>query len=510
MKLSDWNADATDVQKGSELGGSGQIMSSRSRQQKSNASAPARSRARRGSRRLTIRSRRLGAIACLVALCGVIFGVGGALGQPDAARPAQAARVVRVAHVRGHATASHRAAHPRRLRTAVRSVRAHRAHRAHAAHKRAGRRHIRRMVARAKRAHARRAAHAARARQQAAKRRHRHHKAKTKNGHRLTMRSFVARLTPATTAVGGESLPGSLIDIARPGSGALTTASPAATSAAPASSTSGSPQVNALANQVRAVATGATAPARASGSSVARTPAHTQTKHKPAPARSHKGSSGTTFLLPLGVPAPLEHFVNRVPEPLWIALASALAMAGIGGAAALRSGRRARRQAGEYAAVAAVALTDPLTGVLNRRGFGDVADRELARARRYRTPFVLAYVDVRGLKAVNDSEGHLAGDAVIKQVARLLSDSVRAEDAAGRLGGDELALLLTGQSATGADAVIERIQSRIPACRAELGLGTEWGVTIGTASFPADGATFEELVATADRRLYEQRGIQLR
>jgi diguanylate cyclase (GGDEF)-like protein len=210
------------------------------------------------------------------------------------------------------------------------------------------------------------------------------------------------------------------------------------------------------------------------------------------------------------VPAPIEHFVNRVPEALWIALASALALAGIGGAVALGSARRIRRQAGEYAAVAAVALTDPLTGVLNRRGFSDVAERELARARRYRTPFVLAYVDVRGLKSVNDSEGHLAGDAVIRQAARLLSDSVRAEDAVGRLGGDELALLLTGQSATGADAVIERIEARLPAVRNELGLDTSWDLTIGTASVPADGATFDELVATADRRLYEQRGIQLR
>jgi GGDEF domain-containing protein len=58
--------------------------------------------------------------------------------------------------------------------------------------------------------------------------------------------------------------------------------------------------------------------------------------------------------------------------------------------------------------------------------------------------------------------------------------------------------------------VIERIQARVPAARGELGLDTSWELTIGTASFPTDGASFEELVATADRRLYEQRGIQLR
>ncbi len=492
------------------------IMSSRSQQQESNARSSARPRPVPGSLGLAIRSRRLGAIACLVALCGVVFGVGGALAHPDGARPARAAHV---AHVRAHAT--HRAARPHRLRMGVRAARAHRAHhRHHRAHRR-----LRPMVARAhhgRRAHARRharhAAHAA-AWHRAAKR-HRRHK-KGKKTHRLTMRSFVARLSPATATIGGQSLPGSLIAIARPGSGAL------APSAAPAQATSaaaaGSPQLNVLANRVRAVATGAATtsagiPARASGTTATATATGTATqtrtqsaaKHAPVHKASKPGAPDTTFLLPLGVPAPIEHLVNRVPEALWIALASALALAGVGGAAAVRSTRRARRQAGEYAAVAAVALTDPLTGVLNRRGFGDVADRELARARRYRTPFVLAYVDVRGLKAVNDSEGHLAGDAVIRQVAQLLSDSVRTEDAVGRLGGDELALLLTGQSATGADAVLERIEARVPACRAELGLDTAWDITIGTASFPADGATFEELVATADRRLYEQRGIQLR
>jgi diguanylate cyclase (GGDEF)-like protein len=157
-----------------------------------------------------------------------------------------------------------------------------------------------------------------------------------------------------------------------------------------------------------------------------------------------------------------------------------------------------------------VALRDPLTGVLNRRGFIDELERELARARRYQTPFVLGYVDIRGLKAVNDSEGHLAGDDVIKQVAWLLTDSVRTEDAVGRLGGDELALLLTGQSGNGAEAVVQRIQAQLPACREAMAIGTDWDVTIGTASYPADGDTFEQLVSTADRRLYEQRGIQLR
>ena len=114
------------------------------------------------------------------------------------------------------------------------------------------------------------------------------------------------------------------------------------------------------------------------------------------------------------------------------------------------------------AAVSAAALTDPLTGVLNRRGFTEAVERELARARRYDRPFVLAYADVRGLKAVNDTEGHLAGDDLLKGVSSLLRDSARADDVVGRLGGDELGLLLVEQSAEGAEAVTSRIQSMLP------------------------------------------------
>jgi diguanylate cyclase (GGDEF)-like protein len=264
-------------------------------------------------------------------------------------------------------------------------------------------------------------------------------------------------------------------------------------------------QLDAIATRVRTVAV------RSQATSSTRRPAgaaHAAAAHKPA----HHGSKlGGGFSFPfMPESSPIEQFVNVIPESIWIALASAFALAGLGGAAAVRSGRRARRQGIEFEAVAAVALTDPLTGVLNRRGFVDAVERELARARRYQSPFVLAYVDVRGLKAVNDSEGHLAGDEVIKQVGQLLGESVRAEDAVGRLGGDELALLLTGQSAQGAEAVVERIQERVPACREAIGSATGWDLTIGTAAYPSDGATFDELVSTADRRLYEQRGIVLR
>jgi diguanylate cyclase (GGDEF)-like protein len=190
-------------------------------------------------------------------------------------------------------------------------------------------------------------------------------------------------------------------------------------------------------------------------------------------------------------------------------LAVSLMLATAGGLALVLAIRHLRRQARYVAAVRQAALTDQLTGLLNRRGFLDALERELARGRRYDRPFVLAYVDVRGLKGVNDSEGHLAGDALLTEIARMLRESARADDLAGRLGGDEMGLLLVEQDAEGAEAVLERIRRQLPVRREALGLRSRWDLTVGTAVFPEDGRTASDLLAVADRRLYQQRGISL-
>jgi diguanylate cyclase (GGDEF)-like protein len=245
-------------------------------------------------------------------------------------------------------------------------------------------------------------------------------------------------------------------------------------------------------------ATGATG-AVAGGQASARSAAH-----------HHGNQSGSVAPIIEFMPNVIDHFVNVVPGIVWLALAASvgIGLAGVGSAVAFR--RKANRQAGRFAAVAAAALTDPLTGVLNRRGFSEAVERELARARRYGRPFVLAYVDVRGLKAVNDTEGHLAGDELLKGVAGLLGDSARADDVVGRLGGDELGLLLAEQTPETAGAVIQRIEEQVAQRRAALGLSAPWSLTIGTAAYPDDGNDFDDLIRTADRRLYEQRGIELR
>ena len=254
--------------------------------------------------------------------------------------------------------------------------------------------------------------------------------------------------------------------------------------------------------------TGAGTTAGTAGAGTARPGTTTKRSH-----HGHKDPStgGAGLFAPANAAASVvNHFIKVIPTAIWIALAAAFALALAFAALALRSGRRARKRETEFVAISAAAQTDALTGILNRRGFMDASERELARASRYNRPFVLAYVDVRGLKAVNDTEGHLMGDELIKTVAGLMKESARADDVVGRIGGDEFALLLGEQTVESAEPVIRRIRARVAERRAAMEIGMPWELTIGIAAFPQDGSTLEELLGVADRRLYEQRGIALR
>jgi len=245
-----------------------------------------------------------------------------------------------------------------------------------------------------------------------------------------------------------------------------------------------------------------------------------RTTTEPFTATPAGGSAGSTAALaprrrrlPTSTsaqPNEFQRIVRVVPEAVWLALAGALLLALLSGASAVWSGARVRRQAGRFAEMSLAALTDPLTGILNRRGFTEAANRELERARRYGRPLALAYVDVRGLKTVNDSEGHGAGDDLLRATARLLTDSARENDVVGRLGGDEMGLLLVEQTPEGAQAATQRIEAEVLERRPVIGLQSPWDLTVGTSTFPGDGETVEELLRAADTRLYEQRGIELR
>ncbi len=160
--------------------------------------------------------------------------------------------------------------------------------------------------------------------------------------------------------------------------------------------------------------------------------------------------------------------------------------------------RTMRRLQDEHARAA---LTDYVTRVANARGFRRQARAELERARRYRRPLSLLYLDVDDFKAVNDRVGHEAGDRVLVDVGSALRRTMRSVDTVARLGGDEFAVLMPETGAPAAGAAVER-------SRSELGMletpdGEAVRCSIGVVTFTEPPASVSELVKAADSLMYE-------
>lgn len=149
---------------------------------------------------------------------------------------------------------------------------------------------------------------------------------------------------------------------------------------------------------------------------------------------------------------------------------------------------------------------DQLTDVYNRQTFHDRLGRELSRAQRYGHKLTVVVIDLNAFKQVNDTLGHLAGDAVLKRLAQLLTTHTRDEDIVGRLGGDEFAVALIEADMATARDLIRRLRIHLTPTRRQFGLPKEFGVGFGSATFPEQGETVEKLLLSADARLYEQKG----
>ena len=154
--------------------------------------------------------------------------------------------------------------------------------------------------------------------------------------------------------------------------------------------------------------------------------------------------------------------------------------------------------------LAALVLTDPLTGCLNRRGFEQELVRAIARAARDGGELALLAVDVDQFKRINDSFGHLAGDTVLRELAEVLTNSARTEDVIGRVGGDELILLLPGADLESAGVVAERISDVVRGHHFITTRGRERvTVSIGIAAEQVrDPYVGHALRARADEALY--------
>lgn len=153
----------------------------------------------------------------------------------------------------------------------------------------------------------------------------------------------------------------------------------------------------------------------------------------------------------------------------------------------------------------ALAITDGLTGLFNRRHFDRLLHSEVQRSLRYKVPMVAVLLDIDHFKHVNDTYGHPTGDRVLKEIARVVSAGVRSTDFVARFGGEEIAVILTQTSLPAAAEVAERLRSQV-ALAAHEHEGTVFHKTtsLGLAAFDGTGAPLrpEELLARADQALY--------
>jgi diguanylate cyclase (GGDEF)-like protein len=180
-------------------------------------------------------------------------------------------------------------------------------------------------------------------------------------------------------------------------------------------------------------------------------------------------------------------------EVAWLCVALTVACAGV-----LR--QRQVQLERERDALRRDALSDPLTGVANRRSLLSRADYEIARHHRARQSFALVMLDLDGFKALNDRFGHAAGDDLLRDVAGSLRRAMRAQDTVARFGGDEFCVLAPETDDRGTVRLADKVAGAIR----DVSVGMEMvGGSVGVALFPVDGTTAAELMHAADERLLD-------
>jgi len=149
----------------------------------------------------------------------------------------------------------------------------------------------------------------------------------------------------------------------------------------------------------------------------------------------------------------------------------------------------------------ALARTDALTGLLNRRGFLEAARREIARSARSGRPLTVALVDVDRFDEVNDLRGQDAGDHLLGGMGTALRSALRAVDASARLGGDEFAILLPDADIASVEAVLDRLRLVLMQAAAENGAPVT--VSLGAATFQRPPSSLDEMLRAAGRMLHD-------
>lgn len=164
------------------------------------------------------------------------------------------------------------------------------------------------------------------------------------------------------------------------------------------------------------------------------------------------------------------------------------------------------RMVEEELANAALATTDELTGIANRRGFLAIGHPALARAKRERIGATLIYIDLDRFKRINDEHGHAAGDEALRTFARLLLMAFRDSDVIARLGGDEFCVLMLGTGSDAATRVMERFTTTLSNWNRDSGKPWTLACSMGLVAFrPEQDGTLENLLGRADECMYEHK-----
>lgn len=160
------------------------------------------------------------------------------------------------------------------------------------------------------------------------------------------------------------------------------------------------------------------------------------------------------------------------------------------------------------ATLRSLALFDDLTGLYNRRGFVTIAEEQLKLARRTGQGMAVAFIDLNGMKSINDSLGHEAGDRALIAIAGILKSTFRNSDVIGRLGGDEFVALTIGVDADAVSRLLDRLQETLARHNEQPAAAPSLSFSVGVAHYdPASSisASIDELIAEADQAMYIQK-----
>jgi len=156
-----------------------------------------------------------------------------------------------------------------------------------------------------------------------------------------------------------------------------------------------------------------------------------------------------------------------------------------------------------------LSITDELTGLSNRRGFFAFAQQQMKHARRKGERMVMFFADVDGLKSINDTFGHVAGDRALADAAHIFIETFRDSDIIARMGGDEFALILGNTPDTGIETALRRLEKHLAEYNASRDGSFQLAVSVGFSVFdPAKPVTVDDLIREADMRMYEQKQLK--